>query len=150
MPTPIRLAELTEEPLDLGELVAVLDDDGSGGVAWFVGRVRDHDHGHEVSALEYSAHPTATARLREVCEQIAGGYDVRALLAVHRIGTLRIGDVAVVVGVAAAHRDAAFGASRALIDTLKAEVPIWKHQRFADGTDEWVAACLPAGDRPAS
>ena len=103
-----------------------------------------------LSAHAPAGAPPATARLREVCEQIAGGYDVRALLAVHRIGTLRIGDVAVVVGVAAAHRDAAFGASRALIDTLKAEVPIWKHQRFADGTDEWVAACLPAGDRPAS
>lgn len=150
MPTPIRLAELTEDALDLGALSALLDDDGSGGVVWFVGRVRDHDHGQPVTALEYSAHPTATARLHEVCERVAHAHGVRALLAVHRLGTLEIGDIAVIVGVAAAHRDAAFTASRVLIDTLKAEVPIWKHQRFADGTDEWVAACLPAGDRPAS
>lgn len=150
MPTPIRRAEVTEERLDLATLTAELDDDGSGGVAWFVGRVRDHDHGQPVTSLEYSAHPTATARLREVCERITVRYDVRALLAVHRIGALEIGDIAVIVGVAAAHRGAAFDATRDLIDTLKAEVPIWKHQRFTDGTDEWVAACLPAGDRPAS
>ncbi len=67
-----------------------------------------------------------------------GEYDVHGVAAVHRVGTLGIGDIAVVVATTAAHRGDAFDASRALIDTLKAEVPIWKHQRFADGSDEWV------------
>lgn len=134
----IRLAALREEPLDLAEVAAAVDDAGSGGVSLFVGRVRDHDHGKGVVGLDYSAHPTAEATLREVCERVAAAYDVRALAAVHRVGSLAIGDVAVVVATTAAHRGRAFDATRALIDTLKAEVPIWKHQRFADGTDEWV------------
>jgi molybdopterin synthase catalytic subunit len=77
-------------------------------------------------------------RLVEVAEKIAASYDVLALAAVHRVGPLAIGDAAVVVATAAAHRGEAFDASRALIDELKATVPIWKHQLFADGTDEWV------------
>ena len=103
-----------------------------------MGRVRDHDGGKDVDGLEYSAHPTALARLREVCERVAAEYAVHGVAAVHRTGTLGIGDIAVVVATTAAHRGDAFVASRALIDTLKAEVPIWKHQRFGDGTDEWV------------
>ena len=104
----------------------------------FVGTVRDHDRDQGVTGLDYSAHPTAMARLVEVAEQIAQKYDVIAVAAVHRVGRLAIGDAAVVVATAAAHRGEAFEASRALIDELKATVPIWKHQVFADGTDEWV------------
>jgi molybdopterin synthase catalytic subunit len=100
--------------------------------------VRDHDGGKGVVALDYSAHPTALARLREVCEQVAARHEVHAVAAVHRTGALAIGDIAVVVATSAAHRGQAFDASRDLIDTLKAEVPIWKHQRFTDGAEEWV------------
>ena len=134
----IRLVALREEPLDVGEVLAALDDDTSGGLTLFVGRVRDHDGGKGVSGLDYSAHPTALEKLEEVCARVAEQYDVLGIAAVHRTGTLAIGDIAVVVATASAHRGAAFDASRALIDTLKAEVPIWKHQRFADGSDEWV------------
>lgn len=134
----IRLAELSEQPLDIAAVLAAVDDAGSGGVALFVGRVRDHDHGRGVAGLDYSAHPTAADTLAEVCRRVATEYDVRALAAVHRVGSLDIGDIAVIVATTAAHRGRAFDASRALIDTLKAEVPIWKHQRFADGSDEWV------------
>jgi molybdopterin synthase catalytic subunit len=129
---------LRETPLDIAEVVAALDDDASGGLTLFVGRVRDHDGGKDVTGLDYSAHPTALAKLREVCERIAREHGVHGVAAVHRTGTLGIGDIAVVVATTAAHRGDAFTASRALIDTLKAEVPIWKHQRFGDGTDEWV------------
>ena len=80
----------------------------------------------------------ALERLREVCDRIATKFDLHEVAAVHRTGALAIGDIAVIVATSSAHRDEAFRASRALIDTLKAEVPIWKHQRFADGTDEWV------------
>ena len=132
------MAELREVPLDVGEIIAALDDDASGGLALFVGRVRDHDHGKGVVGLDYSAHPTAADRLREVCERVATEYDVRGVAAVHRVGGLAVGDLAVVVATTSSHRGDAFAASRALIDTLKATVPIWKHQRFEDGTEEWV------------
>jgi molybdopterin synthase catalytic subunit len=139
-PTPVRLVDLRETPLDIDEVVAALGDDASGGLTLFVGRVRDHDHDKEVVGLDYTAHPSALDRLREVCERVAATYDVHGLAAVHRVGTLTIGDVAVVVATSSAHRGTSFDASRALIDTLKAEVPIWKHQRFGDGTEEWVGS----------
>jgi molybdopterin synthase catalytic subunit len=130
--------DLRETPLDVAEVVAALDDEAAGGLTLFVGRVRDHDGGRDVDGLDYSAHPTALDKLREVCERVADEYDVHGLAAVHRVGTLAIGDIAVIVATTSSHRGDAFAASRALIDTLKAEVPIWKHQRFEDGTDEWV------------
>jgi molybdopterin synthase catalytic subunit len=104
----------------------------------FVGVVRDHDHGAEVAALDYSAHPSVVASLRAVCEEVGARHSAARLAAVHRTGHLEVGDTAVVVAVSAAHRGEAFTACRDLIDTLKATVPIWKHQRFADGSDEWV------------
>ena len=91
-----------------------------------------------MTELEYSAHPTALTRLEEVAAGVAKRYDVLALAAVHRVGRLGIGDVAVIVATATVHRAEAFDASRALIDELKQTVPIWKHQVFTDGTDEWV------------
>lgn len=136
----VRLVGLRETPLDVDEVLRSLDDDASGGLVLFVGRVRDHDGGKGVTGLDYSAHPTALDKLREVCERVAEQYDVHGVAAVHRVGTLAIGDAAVVVATASAHRGTAFEASRALIDTLKSEVPIWKHQRFGDGTEEWVGS----------
>jgi len=138
--TVIRLCELRETPLDVAEVVAALDDDASGGLTLFVGRVRDHDGGKGVTGLDYSAHPSALERMREVCERVAEQYDVHGIAAVHRVGTLAIGDIAVVVATTTAHRGEAFDASRTLIDTLKSEVPIWKHQRFTDGSEEWVGS----------
>ena len=147
-PTPVtgrvRLCDLRETPLSVDEVLAALEDDASGGLTLFVGRVRNHDltdSGDKgVVGLDYTAHPSALDKLREVCERVAAEYDVHALAAVHRTGTLAIGDAAVVVATASAHRGTSFDASRALIDTLKDEVPIWKHQRFADGTEEWVGS----------
>lgn len=136
----VRLVGLREDALSTDEVLAAVEDDHAGGVALFVGRVRDHDGGRAVTGLDYAAHPTALARLEEVCHAVAEEYDVVALAAVHRVGALAIGDAAVVVAAAAAHRDLAFTASRALIDRLKAEVPIWKHQLFADGDEEWVGS----------
>lgn len=136
----VRLVAIRDTPLDVGEVLANLDESVDGGVTLFVGRVRDHDHGRGVSGLDYSAHPTALDRLREVCERVSGAHDVHGLAALHRTGHLAVGDIAVVVGTAAAHRGTAFDATRDLIDTLKDEVPIWKHQVFADGTEEWVGS----------
>lgn len=136
----MRLVGIRETPLSVDEVVDSLDDDGAGGLVVFVGRVRDHDGGKGVTGLSYSAHPSALDRLRDVCDRVAEEYDVTGVAAVHRVGDLAIGDLAVVVATTSAHRGSSFDASRALIDTLKAEVPIWKHQLFADGTEEWVGA----------
>jgi len=136
----VRLVEIRETPLDVAEVMAAVEGDRSGGVTMFVGRVRDHDSDKSVTGLDYSAHPTALDVMRAVCERVAESHPVHGVAAVHRVGTLAIGDVAVVVAAAAAHRGQAFDASRELIDTLKAEVPIWKHQSFADGTEEWVGS----------
>jgi molybdopterin synthase catalytic subunit len=136
----LRLLDIRDEPLSVDEVLAAVADPAAGGTTLFVGTVRDHDSDREVTELGYEAHPEALTRLREVAERVAADPTVIALAAVHRSGDLKVGDLAVVVAVAAAHRDAAFAASRMLIDELKADVPIWKHQRFADGTSEWVGS----------
>jgi molybdopterin synthase catalytic subunit len=133
----VRLVDIRETPLDVAEVCAALEDPAAGGLTLFVGRVRNHDHGRSVSGLGYSAHPTAMQRLQEVCEKVAADHGVQ-VAAVHRVGELAIGDIAVIVAATAGHRGDAFAASRELIDTLKQTVPIWKHQRFSDGTQEWV------------
>lgn len=134
----VRLLDIRETPLDVNEVLAAVGDDSAGGVTLFVGTVRDHDQSRGVTSLDYSAHPTALARLAEVAQRVAQQHPVHALAAVHRVGPLAIGDAAVVVAAAASHRGQAFDAARALIDDLKATVPIWKHQVFADGEEEWV------------
>jgi molybdopterin synthase catalytic subunit len=140
--TAVRLLDIRATPLSADEVLAAIADPAAGGTTLFVGTVRNHDHSLPVDALSYEAHPDALARLREVAERVASEEPlVIALAAVHRTGDLVVGDIAVIVGVAAGHRDAAFAASRRLIDELKAEVPIWKHQRFSDGTTEWVGVC---------
>lgn len=140
--TVIRLLDIRADVLSADEVLAAIADPAAGGTALFIGTVRNHDHDQSVDALGYEAHPDALARLREVAEElVAADPRVIALAAIHRTGDLAIGDAAVIVGVSAAHRDAAFEACRRLIDDLKAKVPIWKHQRFADGATEWVGAC---------
>jgi molybdopterin synthase catalytic subunit len=135
---PIKLLDVRDTPLSVDEVFAAVSDGGSGGVALFVGVVRDRDGGRGVTGLGYSAHPSAVAQLRAVAEEVVAVHPVRALAAVHRVGDLAVGDLAVVVGVSCAHRGDAFTACRMLIDELKARVPIWKHQVFDDGGEEWV------------
>lgn len=135
---PIRLIEIRDVALSPAEVLAAVDDPTAGGSTLFVGTVRDNDGGRDVKDLSYSAHPSAVAKMREVAEEVAAEHDVIALAAVHRVGDLSIGDLAVVVAVSCGHRGEAFVACRALIDRIKAEVPIWKHQLFLDGSTEWV------------
>lgn len=136
--TAVRLVDIRETPLSLDEVYAAVSDPTAGGTCLFVGTVRDHDGGQGVSALGYSSHPTAVARLQEVAERIAAECEVVALAGVHRVGDLTIGDLAVVVAASAAHRAQAFEACRRLIDELKTDVPVWKHQTFTSGDSEWV------------
>lgn len=135
---PVRLLAIRETPLSVDEVFSAVSAPGAGGIALFVGTVRDQDGGRGVSRLGYSAHPTAEQELRRVAEKVAGGFPVSALAAVHRVGDLAVGDLAVVVAVSCPHRVEAFAACRRLIDDLKREVPIWKHQIFGDGAEEWV------------
>jgi molybdopterin synthase catalytic subunit len=136
--TVIRLAEFRTVPLSVDEVQAAVSDPGAGAIALFVGTVRDHDHGRAVSELSYTAHPSGAEQLRLCAEKVAARFAVRALAAVHRTGDLDIGDLAVVVAASADHRDEAFAACRALVEDLKATVPVWKRQQFAEGESEWV------------
>ena len=137
--TRVVRAELTERPVAVAEHEALVADDAAGAVVSFAGVIRDHDGGRSVLRLEYSAHPSAQTTLTDVVADVAAGVDgVRAIAASHRIGTLAIGDAALVVAVSADHRAAAFTACARLVDEIKARLPVWKHQHFADGTDEWV------------
>jgi molybdopterin synthase catalytic subunit len=137
----IRLIAIRDTDLSVDEVRSAIADPAAGGEVLFVGTVRDNDADKGVTALSYTAHPSAEAELRKVAEAIVAKYpDVIALAAVHRVGDLAVGDLAVVVGVSCAHRAEAFHACHALIDELKASVPIWKHQRFTDGADEWVGS----------
>ncbi|MEU9775213.1 molybdenum cofactor biosynthesis protein MoaE [Streptomyces sp. NPDC047968] len=137
---PIRLLAIRDAPLSVDEVFAAVGDTAAGGTALFVGTVRNHDGGADVDALGYSCHPSAEAEMRRIAERVAARYPVRALAAVHRVGELAVGDLAVVAAVSCPHRGEAFEACRMLIDDLKHEVPIWKHQQFSDGTEEWVGA----------
>jgi molybdopterin synthase catalytic subunit len=134
----VRLIAVRESELSVDEVRAAVADPAAGGIALFAGAVRDSDHDRGVSGLSYSAHPSAVDELRRVAEVVAEKYPVIGIAAVHRVGDLAIGDLAVVLAVSCPHRAEAFDACRDLIDILKASVPIWKHQRFDDGSAEWV------------
>ena len=136
----VRLIDVRAAELSVDEVRAAVADPAAGGIALFAGAVRDSDHDRRVTGLSYSAHPSAAGELRRVAEVIAGKFRVTGIAAVHRVGDLAVGDLAVVAAVSCPHRAEALDACRALIDELKATVPIWKHQRFADGASEWVGS----------
>lgn len=132
-------AAVGEQPLDVDEHARLVEHDAAGAVVTFAGVVRDHDGGRSVSGLEYSAHPTAAAVVAEVAADVAARTPgVRAIAVSHRVGPLAIGEVALACAVAAEHRREAFAVCAELVDEVKARLPVWKHQRFADGSDEWV------------
>jgi molybdopterin synthase catalytic subunit len=136
------LVDIRETPLSVDEVFQAVQDVAAGGTALFVGTVRDVDPTVDPEAtvvrLDYSSHPRAIDKLREVVERVAAESGVIAVAAVHRVGELAVGDTAVVVAASAGHRTEAFAAARRLIDELKAEVPIWKHEVFVDGETAWV------------
>jgi molybdopterin synthase catalytic subunit len=131
---------LTTEILDVSEHEAAVAHPAAGAVVSFAGVVRDHDGGRSVTRLEYEAHPSAEAVLAEVAAEIAKEPVVRAVAVSHRVGGLAIGDIALAAAVSTAHRAEAFALCARLVDEVKARLPVWKHQIFADGTDEWVNA----------
>lgn len=137
--TLVLRAALTEEPILLAEHEALVSHHAAGAVVGFGGMIRDHDGGRQVLRLEYSAHPSAGQVIADVVAEVAEqARGVRAIAASHRIGVLHIGEAALVAAVAADRRRVAFDTCAHLVDTIKARLPVWKHQFFADGTDEWV------------
>jgi molybdopterin synthase catalytic subunit len=134
----IRLVEVVESAIDAASLEAAVADRRAGAIVSFSGNVRDHDHGRSVATLTYEGHPSAEAVLREVAKEIEMRFEVIALAVAHRVGPIAIGEAALVAAVATAHRGEAFAACQALVDLTKERLPVWKHQVFTDGTDEWV------------
>lgn len=134
----VLLTDIVDNAIRVTDLERIVSHRRAGAVVSFVGVVRDHDHGRSVIDLVYEAHPNAGGVLEQVAQDVCGRYDVVAVAVVHRSGRLAIGEAALVAVVSAGHRTAAFAACADLVDAVKAQVPIWKHQYFADGTDEWV------------
>ncbi len=135
----VVLSQVTDQTVSVDEHAAAVADRAAGAVVSFGGVVRDHDDGRDVRSLYYEGHPTASDVLDDVVAEVTARHvGIRAVAVSHRIGDLAIGDVALACAVAAAHRQEAFAACSDLVDTVKQRLPIWKHQIFADGTDEWV------------
>ena len=144
MPSKVRHVGISESPLSVDRALSLVSGSAVGGIALFIGTVRDSDHGAGVVSLDYTQHPSAIDVLTKCAEETADHHDVLAIAVEHRVGHLDVGDVAVVVAVGAVHRGEALAACAHLINTLKAEVPIWKEQHFTSGVSEWVG--LPEED----
>lgn len=136
---PSVVTAIRDTALSVDEALTAVSHPRAGAVALFVGTVREHDEGREgVATLDYSAHPDALVRLTEIAESVAAGHQVHGVYAVHRTGSLSVGDLAVVCAVSAEHRAEAFEGGRRLIEELKAQVPIWKRQEYTEGDHSWV------------
>ncbi len=131
--------QLTDSPIDPHALCDAVRDPAAGGFASFEGWVRNHHQGRDVASLEYEAFPAlAEKEGNRILEKICADHDIIAARCQHRTGHLQIGDIAIAIAVSAAHRDAAFAACRAIIDSIKSTVPIWKKEHYTDGTSTWV------------
>ena len=134
----LTLVEVSSDPLDVAAHEQAVARRSAGAHVVFCGVVRDNDHGRTVVELEYEGHPTAADVLREVASEFAQSPGIDAIAVSHRVGSLAIGDVALVAAVSATHRGAAFDVCSHLVDEVKRRLPIWKRQVFDDGTDVWV------------
>lgn len=130
---------LTNKPIDIEQLSAQLNDHAAGAVNIFEGRVRNHNDGRAVQKLSYEAYlPLCESESQIILNEAASKFDCCQIVGAHRYGSLEIGDVAVWVGVSAAHRDHAFKACRYVIDEIKLRLPIWKNEFYADGETGWI------------
>jgi molybdopterin synthase catalytic subunit len=131
-------ALVTDRPIVMQSLNDSVKSIQAGAVATFCGDVRDNDSDKTVSSLTYEVHPTAQRVIEEITQRIAAKHDVLGVAVAHRYGPIPIGETAFAVVVSAVHRGPAFAACEEIVTTVKAELPIWKYQVFADGTTEWV------------
>ena len=144
MSSPVPRARITTDVIDTQALLARVDDPSCGAVILFLGVVRNHNEGRGVEAMRYDAYDEmAQSMLGEILAEAEERYGVGHLAAVHRVGPVGIGDVSVAIAVSSAHRGDTYEASRYVIEEIKARLPIWKKERFVDGTSEWVAGQKP-------
>ncbi|KQS09070.1 molybdenum cofactor biosynthesis protein MoaE [Curtobacterium sp. Leaf183] len=136
----VVLADVVDTVVSVEHVSAAVATDQDGAVVTFAGVVRDHDGGKGVTALGYERHPSAGDVIAEVARSIAADHPGVRIAVLHRVGDLVVGDVALAAAVSSPHRAEAFAACAALIDLVKERTPIWKHQEFTDGSDEWVAS----------
>ena len=130
---------VTNQPIDLDELVRFVTDPEAGAVATFIGTTRNNNEGRQVIALDYEGYPEmAEKELRRIGEDAKTKWPICRMAITHRLGPVQIGEASVIIAVSSAHRDAAFAACRFVIDEVKARVPIWKHERYADGDAGWL------------
>jgi molybdopterin synthase catalytic subunit len=130
--------EITRTPIDLGRVVAAVTRPGAGAIVTFLGTTRDHNAGRRVVTLEYEAYPEMAVReMQAIAAEAQQRFGIQAMAIVHRVGTVEIGEASVAIAVSAAHRDAAYAASRFAIDRLKEIVPIWKKERY-EGGEVWI------------
>lgn len=136
----VVLADVVDTAVTVEQVSAAVATDQDGAVVTFAGVIRDHDGGKGVTALGYERHPSAGDVIAEVARSIAADHPGVRIAVLHRVGDLVVGDVALAAAVSSPHRAEAFAACAALIDLVKERTPIWKHQEFTDGSDEWVAS----------
>jgi molybdopterin synthase catalytic subunit len=133
------MIRIVTEEISMAALEAAVADPGAGAVVTFAGTTRDETGGRAVVSLGYEAYPEmAEAKLREIGERALADFPIRKIAIEHRIATLGINEVSVGIAVSSAHRPAAFDACRYAIEAIKHDVPIWKREIFADGTEEWI------------
>ncbi len=136
------LKHISAEPLDLPALVGQYHDPAAGAFVFFSGETRNHHANKAVQTLFYEAHESIAERLiREIIDDARQRFNLQQAFAVHRIGEVPVGESAVVVITASAHRKAAYAANEEIIHRIKTEVPIWKLERFADGSEMWSEGC---------
>lgn len=136
---------ITRQVIDLEKFMAQQSDPSCGASVVFVGKVRNHHAGRKVRSLFYECYEAmAEKQIARILERARKSGRIHDARAIHRVGELEIGDIAVVVEVSSAHRNEAFEACRAIIDEIKSEVPIWKKETYVDGRQEWVSCAHSA------
>lgn len=135
---------ITADPIDALDIMRRVRSDADGAVVLFIGVVRNQNAGRPVTGLSYQAYEAmATHKLTGICHDALSQFEVSDIAVAHRIGNLAVGEICVAIAVAAPHRDAAYQASREVIDRLKREVPIWKRERYANGGEVWLEGTVP-------
>ena len=140
MTDSVVFARVVDGPVSLEECQAAVAADDAGAIVTFAGVVRDHDGGRSVTSLDYEGHPSAGDVIASVADSVAREFPRVRIAIAHRVGSLVVGDLALAAAVSSAHRADAFAACSRLVDEVKRQVPIWKEQRFADGSSEWVGS----------
>jgi molybdopterin synthase catalytic subunit len=135
---------VVDQPISAEQLASELMCDRHGATVTFEGRVRDRNRGREVVGLLYEAYrPMAEDTLHEIAAEAAERFGADAVAALHRTGSLAVGDVSIAIAVSSAHRGAAFDAARYIIEQVKLRLPVWKQERYADGTIHWLDGVTP-------